>query len=420
VRDANQLDADRLARWLDEQAIAGAGERPVVERLTGGSQNELFAVSRGGQRMVLRMPPPSADDSRVRGLRRELRLLRALAGTDVPHARLVAGDESGAVLGMPFYLMQEIDGWSPVGAWPPPFDRDRQARRGLAVELVDGIAKLARVDWRARGLDGFGRPEDFHERQVDRWLAFLGTYRFRELPGLDEAAEWLRRHRPASYQPGIMHGDYQFANVMYRHGTPARLAAIIDWEMTTVGDPLLDLGWALLGWDGEEPRARDFYVDVTGMPRRGELLAHYERVSGRSTRDIDYYLVLANWKLGVVLEKSYAALMNGGQVDPKAEAFGPMVLHLLGTAADLARSLPARSGHDGLRRRAVRPVRPGRPGHRRQPGPGPGDRVRCGPLRRRRGHRQPHVRNLRAHGQGDRDGHRARRDAVRGARRALG
>jgi aminoglycoside phosphotransferase (APT) family kinase protein len=414
------LDADRLARWLDDEGIPGARERPVVERLTGGSQNELFAVSRGGQRMVLRMPPPSADDSRVNGLRRELRLLRALAGTDVPHARLLAGDESGAVLGLPFYLMEAVDGWSPVGAWPAPFDRDPRARRGLAIELVDGIAKLARVDWRARGLAGFGRPENFHERQVDRWLAFLGSYRFRELPGLDEAAQWLRHHRPASYQPGIMHGDYQFANVMYRHGAPARLAAIIDWEMTTVGDPLLDLGWALLGWDGDEPRARDFYVDVSGMPRRRELLEHYERVSGRPTVDIEYYLVLANWKFGVVLEKSYAALMHGGHVDPKVEAFGPMVLQLLGTAADLARTQSAGTSRDGLRRRAVRPVRPGCPGHRRQPGPGPGNRLRRGPVRRRRGHRQPVLRVVREHGPGDRSGHRAGRDAVRGARRAVG
>ncbi|WP_242422244.1 phosphotransferase family protein, partial [Frankia torreyi] len=189
-----------------------------------------------------------------------------------------------------------------------------------------------------------GRPENFHERQVDRWLTFLGAYRFRELPGLDSAADWLRANRPATFEPGIMHGDYQFANVMFQHGAPARLAAIIDWEMTTVGDPLLDLGWALLGWDGEQPRTEGFYLDVSGMPRRAELLEHYERVSGRSTADIDYYLVLANWKLGVVLEKSYAAFSSGGTVDPKVETFGPLVLQLLATAADLARSLPARRG----------------------------------------------------------------------------
>jgi aminoglycoside phosphotransferase (APT) family kinase protein len=253
----------------------------------------------------------------------------------VPHAELIGGEPTGDVLGAPFYLMEAIDGWSPTGRWAAPFDTDRKARGELAFELVGGIALLSKVDWQARGLTGFGRPENFHERQVDRWLSFLEGYRFRELPGLDVASQWLRTHRPASWSPGIMHGDYQFANVMFSHGTPANLAAIIDWEMTTIGDPLLDLAWALLGWDGEDPQT-DFYVDLEGMPKRSELLAHYEKISGRSTADIDYYLVLANWKLGVVLEKSYAALVNGNRTDDKIETFGPLVLDLIATAADLA------------------------------------------------------------------------------------
>jgi aminoglycoside phosphotransferase (APT) family kinase protein len=339
------LDVERLARWMDAEGFTGEGDLPEVARLSGGSQNELFAVERGGQRAVLRMPPSTASESRVDGLRRELRLVRALKGTDVPHAELLGGSEQADVLGMPFYLMRAVDGWSPADtrSWPAPFDTDLAGRGRLAFELVGGAARLARVDWRARGLEGFGRPENFHERQVDRWLAFLARYRFRDLPGLDEAAEWLREHRPRRYEPGIMHGDYQFANVMFAHGAPARLAAIIDWEMTTIGDPLLDLGWALLGYRGEEPTNTSLsYIDLTGMPPRSQLLAHYEQVSGRSTEDIDYYLVLANWKLGVVLEQSFAAFVAGRPVDPKAEAFGPIVLELLATAAETARTLTGR------------------------------------------------------------------------------
>ena len=191
-------------------------------------------------------------------------------------------------------------------------------------------------------MDGFGRPDGFHERQVDRWLAFLDSYKVRDLPGLDEAAGWLRANRPAHYKPGIMHGDYQFANVMFAHGEPARLAAIVDWEMTTVGDPLLDLAWCLLGYDGENPREDGFYLDMLGMPTRSELLERYEKVSGLSTENIDYYLVLANWKLGIVLEKTYAAGVRSGKVDPKIQgAFGAMVPQLIATAAEMARSLPS-------------------------------------------------------------------------------
>jgi aminoglycoside phosphotransferase (APT) family kinase protein len=334
------LDAGVLARWLDASDAPGGGEEPQLTQLKGGSQNTLYLIDRADQRMVLRMPGERADAARIDGLLREIRLVRALSGTDVPHAALIAADDTGAVLGMPFYVMQAIDGWSPMdGGWQSPFDTDLDARRGLAFQLVDGAAKLGRVDWRKQGLEGFGRPDGFHERQVDRWLAFLDAYKVRELPGLNEASDWLRRNRPAHYRAGIMHGDYQFANVMFAHGAPARLAAIVDWEMTTVGDPLLDLAWCLLGYDGEKPREDGFYLDMRGMPTRSELLEHYETVSGLSTENIDYYLVLANWKLGIVLEKTYAAGVRTGKVDPKiTDAFGPMILQLIATAAELARS----------------------------------------------------------------------------------
>jgi len=338
------VDATVLVRFLDASGAPGDGEEPVLEPLSGGSQNALYLIRRGGERMVLRMPGARADAARIAGLLREIRLVRALSCTDVPHAELIAADEAGDQLGMPCYVMRAVDGWSPMdGGWPAPFDAEPAARRGLAFQLVEGAAKLGRVDWRAAGLQGFGRPDGFHERQVDRWLAFLDNYRVRELPGLDVAADWLRRNRPAHYAPGIMHGDYQFANVMFAYGAPARLTAILDWEMTTVGDPLLDLAWCLLGYDGEQPKSDGFYPDLHGMPTRSELLEHYEKVSGLSTENIDYYLVLANWKLGIVLEKTYAAGMRTGNVDPTiTAALGPMIPQLIATAAELSRSLPAK------------------------------------------------------------------------------
>jgi aminoglycoside phosphotransferase (APT) family kinase protein len=339
--DAPAIDATALGRWMDAEKLPGEGT-PTLTRLSGGSQNELFVVERDGIRAVLRTPPPTADDARFDGLRRESRLLRALKGADLPHAEFVAGSDELGVLGAPFYLMQPIDGWSPMGKgkWPEPFESDLDKRRGLAFELVRGAALLSKVDWEARGLTGFGRPENFHDRQVDRWLRFLSKYKFRDLPGLDEASDWLRTRRPGQWSPGIMHGDYQFANVMYAHGAPARLAAVIDWEMTTIGDPLLDLGWVLISWP---PEGDDMtrYVNMDGMPARDELLEQYETISGRSTEDIDYYVVLARWKLGIVLEKSYAKLQAGGAVDPKVEAFGTLVLELIRKAAELSRTAKA-------------------------------------------------------------------------------
>src|SRR6201988_3729041 len=141
-----QLDAGVLARWLDTNGAPGAGEEASLEQLKGGSQNTLYLIRRGPERMVLRMPGARADAARIDGLLRETRLVRALSGTDVPHAALIAADDTGTVLGMPFSVMRAIDGWSPMdGGWQAPFDTDLAARRGLAFEIVDGAAKLGRV-----------------------------------------------------------------------------------------------------------------------------------------------------------------------------------------------------------------------------------------------------------------------------------
>ncbi|GIW42392.1 MAG: acyl-CoA dehydrogenase [Candidatus Binatia bacterium] len=333
------VDVEKLARWMDERKLPGAGEPLEVRFISGGASNEIFELKRGPHRMVLRRPPRKVPEGRNESMLREYRVLYALNDTDVPHARALAACEDTDVLGACFYIMEYVDGWTPMGPLPPPFDRDLEAKRGLGWELVDALAKLARVDWKKVGLEGFGKPEGFLERQVDRWLSHLSRVKFREIPGLDEAAEWLRRHTPRHYPVGIIHGDYQFANVMFHHGAPARMAAIVDWEMSTIGAPLLDLGWVLMGWvnPGEE-NAMKGYFDYTGMPTREELMQRYAEKSGLSVDNIDYYVVLARFKIACVLEAGYARYVQGGADNPKMAAFGDVVLQMARRAAELARS----------------------------------------------------------------------------------
>ncbi|HLI54547.1 MAG TPA: phosphotransferase family protein [Acidimicrobiales bacterium] len=332
------LDTAGLTAWLDREALPGRGEPLHCNLLSGGTQNEIHEVRRGDLHAALRIPPPGAPAARDEGILREWRIIHALDGTDVPHPAAVALCEDSSVLGRPFYLMGFVDGWSPMqggGRWPEPFASDLDARQDLAYQLVEGIALLGKVDWNARGLGDLGRPDGFHERQVDRWTAFLERIKGRELPGFDVAAAWLRAHRPLDFVPGLMHGDYQFANVMFAHGAPARLAAIVDWEMGTVGDPKLDLGWVLQGWpdDTADPSLTGAgYADLYGMPSKERIAAHYSEVSGRQVDDLDYYLILAKWKLGVVLEQGY---QRAGD-DEKLQAFGPLVLRLMREAAELA------------------------------------------------------------------------------------
>jgi aminoglycoside phosphotransferase (APT) family kinase protein len=348
--DPKLANADALAAWLDTLGL-GTGAPLESKFLSGGSQNEIFEITRGNLHAVLRIPPAAAGADRDAGIVREYRIIEALDGTDVPHTEAIALCEDKSVLGRTFYLMGFVDGWSPMGLvpgpsggprlWPEPFNSDTEARRGLSLALIEGIALLSKVDWKARGLTGLGRPDGFHERQVDRWTAFLNRIKGRELDGWDEAAAWLRAHKPLDYIPGIMHGDYQFANVMFRHGAPARLAALVDWEMGTVGDPKLDLGWVIQSWPEDTGGGREGqggtgtvggYVDLTGMPSRTELLEHYSTVSGRQVDDIDYYNVLARWKLATVLEQTYQRAGN----TEKGAAFGPIVVDLCKSAAELA------------------------------------------------------------------------------------
>jgi aminoglycoside phosphotransferase (APT) family kinase protein len=230
-----------------------------------------------------------------------------------------------------------VDGWSPMElhGWAEPFASDEGARGGLAYELIDGIVQMGKVDWKAKGLSDLGRPDGYHERQVERWTRFFERIKGRELPGLDEASAWLATHKPLDFVPGVMHGDYQFANVMFRHGTPARMAAIIDWEMGTIGDPKIDLAWALGNWpEDTNSGERTGYVDITGMPGRSDLLAFYAERSGRQVDDFDYYTILARWKLAIVLEQGYQRAAG----DPKLEAFGDIVVDNMAQAAELAES----------------------------------------------------------------------------------
>ena len=254
------VDLEKLAVWMDGQ---GLGEGPLegVTLLGGGTQNILLRFSRAGREYVLRRPPPHLRANSNETMRREARMLAALKGTPVPHPELIAACPDEEVLGAAFYLMEPIEGFNPSTGLPPLHAGSPQMRHRMGLALVEGIAALGALDYRERGLDGFGKVDSYLERQVARWKSQLDSYRQYAgwpgpggIPGVDEVAAWLERHRPASFEPGIIHGDYHLANVMFRHDS-AELAAIVDWELTTIGDPLLDLGWLLATW--REPETAD-------------------------------------------------------------------------------------------------------------------------------------------------------------------
>jgi aminoglycoside phosphotransferase (APT) family kinase protein len=330
------LDVARLERWLGDR-LPGAGEPLDVKRITTGASNEMFELRRGGQVWVLRRPPRHPLSPTAHDMAREFRVLSALEGSQVPHARPLALCADRDVIGVPFYLMERIEGFAPVSPLPPPFDHDLAARRGLALEFVDALAALATIDWRAVGLEGFGRPDGFHERQVDRWLGQLARYKTRELPGLEYLAAWLTAHRPPSYRAGIMHGDYHWANVMFHQGGPARMAAVVDWELSTIGDPLLDLGYLLARWRDtpDEPLLVPQLTEWEGLPKRAEVAERYAQQSGYSLEYVTYYIVLSLFKMACVLEGQYYVYVT--HKDLSKARFEQLIPDLVRRAEEFAR-----------------------------------------------------------------------------------
>ena len=324
------VDLVALGAWMDAEELP-PGPVTDARALAGGTQNLLMRFSRAGADYVLRRGPRHLRRTSNEVMRREARLLQALAGQDVPHPGYVAGPgepDTGVAGDAVFYLMAPVEGCNPTAGLAPSLADDAGAVHRMGLAVAEAAARLGAVDHVAVGLADFGRPDGFLERQVPRWRAELegygelDGYPGPDIPGLDDVAAWLDSHRPASWRPGIMHGDYHLANVMIEPDGP-EVAAIVDWEMCTIGDPLLDLGLLLATWpigpDGPGAGGDDALASVVagavgstpGLPTPDELVAGYAAGSDRDTSAIAWYTAMACFKLGIVLEGTHARACAG-------------------------------------------------------------------------------------------------------------
>ena len=291
----------------------GLGEGPVVARelIAGGTQNFLVRIERAGREYVLRRPPEHKRANSDDTMRREARVLAALAGSDVPHPALVAACTDTAVIGAAFYLMEPVEGFNATLGLPATYATDRAWQHEMGLAMADGIAALGRVVPADVGLADLGRAEGWLERQVERWRSHLASYaaidgyRGPSIPGVEQVAGWLDAHRPPQWSHGVIHGDFHFANVLFRFDRP-QLAAIVDWELTTLGDPLLDLGHLLCTWPQPGADLHSMLIGATGLPTRAEVIERYAAGSARDTSNVDWYQVLACYRLGIILEGTNA------------------------------------------------------------------------------------------------------------------
>jgi aminoglycoside phosphotransferase (APT) family kinase protein len=297
-----------LEAFLDAR---GLGTGPLDAEPIGEGHSNVTYLVRG--EFVLRRPPrpplpPSAHD-----VLREAFLLRAVQDTAVRVPRVLATCDEESVIGAPFYVMERVAGDVPTTRLPEGGDAAR-----IGAELVDALVEVHAADWRACGLEGYGKPTGYLERQLRRFSGLWEHNRTRELPLMERVTQWLGVHRPESVPATIVHGDYRLGNTMF---AGSRLVAIFDWELATIGDPLADVGYLIATWaQRDDPEGSIVGLSpVTrepGFPTREELVARYEERSGRSMSDLRWYTTLALWKSAVFLEGSYKRRLAGTTDDP--------------------------------------------------------------------------------------------------------
>ena len=304
--------SDALRAFLDAR---GLGSGPVtLTRIGEGHSNLTFLVEReGGARYVLRRPPPPPLPPGMHDMAREVRILTRLR--DVPVPRVLAYEETGDVIGVPFYVMEHLDGHVLVDTLPAALAPEVERRR-IGEATVDALAALHAVDVRAAGLADFGRPEGFVERQIARTARLWDQMKTREVPAFEAVRDWLRAELPAPQGATVLHGDYRLGNLIFARQTPARLLGILDWEIAALGDPLVDLGYLSAYWvQPDDPPLRIFGLGAVlrhgGFPSRAEMVRRYARATGRDASPLRFYEVFAFWRLAAMMQSNYKRARDG-------------------------------------------------------------------------------------------------------------
>lgn len=314
IWDWSDADRERLAAFLAAHGLTSGG-RVTTRPIGDGHANLTYLVSDGERELVVRRPPPPPIPKGANDVLREARLLAALAGTGVPIPDVLAVGQPGDVLDVPFYAMSYMRGVVVTDATPPALATPA-IRRELAENLIDTLAALHSVDWRARGLEGFGRPEGFNARHVQRMTRLVLDGDGNPPPEFADVSAWLSGNVPSESGAAILHSDYRLGNVMFAPEAPGRVLAVLDWELATLGDPLLDLGYFLASYpEAGQPRTptEDFGTALLedGYPTRAELAERYAGETGAALDNLRWYMTLAHFKLAALYLHSHRRAVSG-------------------------------------------------------------------------------------------------------------
>jgi aminoglycoside phosphotransferase (APT) family kinase protein len=311
--DPELLPLDVVGPLLAE----ATGERSWLDvtasMVAGGKSNLTFELSSNAGRLILRRPPSGELLATAHDMGREVRVQRALAGTSVPVPEILLFDE-GSTIGVPFYVMTKVDGHVVRGELPVGFATTEAERHRLGLRLVEVLAEVHAVSPDEVGLADFGRPEGFLARQLRRWRRQWELSQDEPVPAIDILADMLQRVVPASPGATVLHGDYRLDNCVVSAADPGEIRAVLDWEMSTLGDPLTDLGMLLFYWvePGEPGRVLSPTVtSINGFPDRAELVQHYAERTGRDLRGLWFYEAFAHFKFAVIAQGISARVKAG-------------------------------------------------------------------------------------------------------------
>ena len=317
---AELVDRERLRSSLAD--ALGEADSFDVARHDQGFSNETLFVTWGGRELVIRRPPPGETADTAHDVLREYEAVDALQETDVPVPETIAATEDSDTIGCPFYVMERLPGDVIRFSEPDRFENPGERER-VGEEMVDTLAAIHSVGYEAVGLGDFGTPEGFTERQVERWTeqfewACQETTAEREVPKIGEMGDWLADNVPDEPAHTLVHGDYKLDNVIFGPGTPAELTGVLDWEMSTLGDPLCDLGWLLFFWPEESndiptlmQTMAPVFLSNDEYYSRAQLLDRYEYRTGITVRNLTFYRVLAVYKMAALGEMFYARYLMG-------------------------------------------------------------------------------------------------------------
>lgn len=333
------IDVVRVTAWIRERTELAEPLRFDV--IQGGRSNLTYRVTDPqGRRVILRRPPLSGVIESAHDMGREHRIISALEPTEVPVPECVGFEPDPDVTGAPFYVMRFVEGEVVRDTRTAETVLTPATRRAVSEDLVDVLVRLHDVDVDRIGLGDLSRREGYLQRQLKRWHGQLAQTRTRELPLLDEVHGRLAAAVPDQGPAAIVHGDYRLDNAMVDPDT-GRVAAVLDWELTTLGDPLADVGLLLVYWTDEDDEVQVLPEAPTrahGFVRRDDLVERYAAASGRDLDGIGYYVAFGYWKLACILEGVYSRYASGayGETDGSHEAYGHLVLQLGELASEAA------------------------------------------------------------------------------------